>query len=810
MAPEQAAGDPHTDHRADLYALGVVAWEMLAGRTIFGRRPPHELLAAHIAELPIPIEELRPDLPAPLAALVRQCLEKHPADRPQSAAAVRDALAELGAGLSLGSGGQPSPGRRAAFAQRWPILAAATAAIVALGAMAWLLVPRSAPADETVVAVLPFDVSGNAALGYLREGMLDLLAAKLTGEGGPRAAEPRAVLAAWRRAAGSDTARLPRDRMLQLAERLGAGQVLTGEIAGGADRLVLSASLLRVKDGRIVSEQESGPADSLPQLLDRLVAKLLARSAGEGERLPMLAGTPLPALRAYLAGQSSYRRGHYRDAVREYARAIDADSTFTLAALGLVDATAWVGDLPQRQRGARIAWRAKDALPERERARLIAIIGERYPGPTPYSEQHAANVRYAQLAPDRAEAHFQLGDGLFHFGQVIGIRDAHAQAQIAFGQALALDSSFAPALEHLVLLAAKEGDTARAVRFAERYLAIDETSESADGVRWRLAAMRGDAATMERLSPRIAAQGGTSMSYVLGIGLFEGVGAALAQRTLDSAISQAETLPEKVGHAFAAHDLALARGRPKEAAAHLKRAGSWGLPLVGVLREQVKDALYWDGDTLAAAAAAKELERTTPETAIASGSAIDTSKLPLHLSNVCVLERWRLAHGSTATARRSIAALRAFVGRRERSDPLATLFTQCMITVDAQLAVLEKSPDAPARVARLDSVLLTGPAGSMQDVGNLVVAQLKEQTDDVEGALAAVRRREYVFTRGAYVSTYLREEGRLAELAGDVEGAIAAYRQYLALRSEPEPELAVDVEAIRERLERLIRRGSER
>jgi hypothetical protein len=122
--------------------------------------------------------------------------------------------------------------------------------------------------------------------------------------------------------------------------------------------------------------------------------------------------------------------------------------------------------------------------------------------------------------------------------------------------------------------------------------------------------------------------------------------------------------------------------------------------------------------------------------------------------------------------------------------------------MDAQLAVIEQSPDAPARVARLDSLLLTGPAGSMGDVGNLVVARLKEQLGHVQEALDAVRRREYVFTRSAYVSTYLREEGRLAELSGDREGAIAAYRQYLTLRAEPEPELVEDVEAVRDRLER--------
>ena len=85
MAPEQAAGDPGTDHRADIYAFGCMAYELLAGRPPFAGLPPHKLLVAHMSETPAPLGELRPDCPPPLAALVMQCLAKDPAARPASA-----------------------------------------------------------------------------------------------------------------------------------------------------------------------------------------------------------------------------------------------------------------------------------------------------------------------------------------------------------------------------------------------------------------------------------------------------------------------------------------------------------------------------------------------------------------------------------------------------------------------------------------------------------------------------------------------------------------------------------------------------
>jgi serine/threonine protein kinase len=92
MSPEQAAGD-HVDERTDLYAWGVVAYELIGGTHPFpGKRTAQQLIAAQIAEKPAPIEEIRDDVPAPLASLVMRAMEKEPANRPQSAREVVQAL----------------------------------------------------------------------------------------------------------------------------------------------------------------------------------------------------------------------------------------------------------------------------------------------------------------------------------------------------------------------------------------------------------------------------------------------------------------------------------------------------------------------------------------------------------------------------------------------------------------------------------------------------------------------------------------------------------------------------------------------
>jgi tetratricopeptide (TPR) repeat protein/tRNA A-37 threonylcarbamoyl transferase component Bud32 len=104
MAPEQAAGDPATNHRADLYAFGVMAYEMLAGRPPFHGLAPHKLMAAHMGERPQPILELRPDTPPLLADLVTRLLEKDPDARPQNASDIARVLEAV----TSGSGGAQS------------------------------------------------------------------------------------------------------------------------------------------------------------------------------------------------------------------------------------------------------------------------------------------------------------------------------------------------------------------------------------------------------------------------------------------------------------------------------------------------------------------------------------------------------------------------------------------------------------------------------------------------------------------------------------------------------------------------------
>jgi hypothetical protein len=138
-----------------------------------------------------------------------------------------------------------------------------------------------------------------------------------------------------------------------------------------------------------------------------------------------------------------------------------------------------------------------------------------------------------------------------------------------------------------------------------------------------------------------------------------------------------------------------------------------------------------------------------------------------------------------------------------------------VIALDAAYALDRDADPAAAITEPLDSLVATGgfpgPWGAeLSAVSRLTLARLREARGEIHAALAVVRaRRSYDWQPHSMVmlSTFLREEGRLAALAGDREGAIRAYRHYLALRSDPEPSVLPAVADVRAELARLVAEG---
>jgi eukaryotic-like serine/threonine-protein kinase len=799
MAPEQVAADPNADHRIDIYSFGAMAYELLTGAPPFHGRPPHAVLSAQLAEPPAPLETRAPNVPPALAALVMRCLAKNPGDRPQTA----DELARALERIDL-SGDWRAPIAAATTRSRRTI-AVVVVVLVAVALGSWALWERfrtraPTPAQD-FVAVVPFRVaSADPALSYLREGMLDLLAAKLTGEGGLRATDPRQLLDAWRRAGGSESNELTREGDLALARRLGAGRLLLGDVVGTPTRIVLTASLLGSARGDSIAKiNVEGSPDSLAWLVDQLAARLLAETSTEGAgRSASLTSTSLPALRAYLDGQAKMRRVDVVGAAKDFERALEADSTFALAALGLRMASSWYGDATLQQRGLDIAWRERARLSQRDQTLLLAIGGPRYPDAPTAQELLTARERYLAVAPDRADAWYLLGDHIFHFGWVLNVPNPEERALEAFRRASEIDSSYVVGYLHAVPLATSLGDTADARRFERLRLASDTTRFWLALHRWQQAYARGNAATGRAIADSIDLS-----QYVYGmdqLAFYDGTGASDVRRAIDTALGKATNDLQRRGlHRFA-HDFELVSGRPNAALAHLLQSADSAAD-VNIPVLEVRDALMADGDTTVARDGARILGALE-----AAPIATDTIRRNSQRAATRVLEPWRLSRGDTSQTRHSIERLRTMTRQLTASRK---------IEADVEVAVIEamhadvtRSPTLRAAATRLDSLLRimdyanTNPGRAT--FANLVAARLLEKTGDIRGALTAVRRRTDAWTQNnPYLGTQLREHGRLAALAGEREEAIRAYRHFLALRADAEPALRPQVDAVRRELQQL-------
>ena len=348
MAPEQAAADPSTDHRADIYSFGVMAYELFAGAPPFAGRSPAALLAAQMTEVPPLLSAARRDAPVPLVELVRRCLEKDPAKRPQSAAELVQGLdqALTSSGAALGVAPTAPPAKR-----NWNVLAIAFAALFAIAATAGLLISRRTGSNAALaadnarsVAVLPLEnVGGSDSDRYFSEGITDELTSALGKVPGLRVASRTSVFAL--KGKGMDAR--------EIAKTLKVSSLLEGTIRRSGERLRVTAQLTNATDGLALwSDTYERQMKDVFQVQDDIAGSIagalrVALAPAPNGKTGLPSGT-VPAGTEDLAAYDLYLRGRYfwhqrgNDALHRaaeyFGQAIDRDPTFARAYAGLADA----------------------------------------------------------------------------------------------------------------------------------------------------------------------------------------------------------------------------------------------------------------------------------------------------------------------------------------------------------------------------------------------------------------------------------------------------------------------------------------
>ncbi len=488
MAPEQAAADPNTDHRADLYALGVVGYEMLVGAPPFYGRTPQALLAAQLTESPKPIASRRYDVPPALDNLLMRMMEKDPANRPRTANEVARLLDDPSVMSGEFTSLKPQRARPQSWRRKASFIGVAGVLLAAGLAAGTYFRTREAPAGAAGVgaagaarttaaksiAVLPLvNIGGDTSDVYFAEGMTAQITTALSKLLGLRFAA---------RAAAS-SARDKYNTPEEIGKALNVTMLLEGTVQRESGRLRVTARLINIGDGATLwSDMFERQATDLFKVQDEISNAIVSAVSPELGSTIALAGSSAARGTEDLAAYDLYLRGRFffqkrgedalRSALAFFEQAAAKDPTFARAYAGIADVYAVLplyadvridSVLPLGLRNIDKAIALDSTVPEAyaSRANLLGV-GWRW------SEAERDYQRALALDPNYATAHQWYGEMLLvngrvdeavaqlhrateldplspvafgSYGLALGIAKRDVQAQAAVRHSLDLDST---------------------------------------------------------------------------------------------------------------------------------------------------------------------------------------------------------------------------------------------------------------------------------------------------------------------------------------------------------------------------------
>ena len=472
MSPEQASGERELTPQSDVYSLGCVLYEMLAGAPPFNAPTAEALIAKHLYELPPPLRTVRPEVPAEIEHAIARALSKVPADRFPTAGQLADALG-VDDGISIVSRRQPP----IATTPRTRRIALGVL-LLALGVGGTLVYRRARPPVATPaaeIAVFPLvPAVPDTALTRLGRELVITLSASLDGVDGIRTVDALTILANLR-----PTDAPPLADAIAVARRLGARSVVYGSVMRVGDQARIDLALRPTGAAEPLARVSvTAPSDDVTALTDSaawgLLRQLWQRTNPPTPSLAAITTRSLPALRAFLDGERRLVGGRWRSAASAFQLAITLDSTFWLAYWRYASAREF-NALPVDS-AIRATYRAhRNEFPERDRLLIEVGMPSTRDSTSGYYERVKA---FTARFPDYWPGWWALSEYLAHTGPLLGTRDTDLRP--ALERTLALNPRMVSGLDHLFWVALWQRDTVLSGRIIRELTALHYDSISRD------------------------------------------------------------------------------------------------------------------------------------------------------------------------------------------------------------------------------------------------------------------------------------------------------------------------------------------
>ncbi len=456
MAPEQITAEPTLDHRVDIYALGVMAYELIAGRTPFTGANAQQIIAAHLSRAPEPLSIYRETVPPALEAIIMRCLSKNPADRWQSASDVLVALDAASAGstgavttaTSRGQMTSPSvvnaPGWSARRRTAVSVGVGATLAL-GLGGILWFgkdgragtLIGNDILAANDLVLVADFQ--NRTTDSSLASTVTDAVRVELQQSHVVKVMTQSAMFAGIKRMGLLAGGVLPDSLVHALSEREGAKAFIVGDIARLGGGYQITARVLATASGgealtaRATAADESkliGAVEALGRSLRKGIGESL-RSVSNAPTLSQVTTASLPALRLYSAAARAGNSGDATLSITLAKQALVLDTTFASAWSALYVAYANSGQMQLASDAATHAYALRDRLSE---AAALVTSARYHDTRGEDAEQEAAWSRLATMDREQTNyANFLLSRRRFVDAEAMQRRGVEAEPKKAVG-----------------------------------------------------------------------------------------------------------------------------------------------------------------------------------------------------------------------------------------------------------------------------------------------------------------------------------------------------------------------------------------